>query len=123
MPALNPLSRNLRDWLYAFALVGMLLRVTMPLWAIPQMSGGGFMLMCTSQGMQWQLGDKDDGLAGQQLPCTQCGLQSVALQSLPFTPPAPPPALATQPARHLAPPANAPPFLLAPPNRAPPSFS
>jgi hypothetical protein len=122
MPHLNPLSHNFRDWLYAFALVGMLLRVSMPLWALPQMSEGGFMLMCTSQGMQWQLGEDKGGAASHQLPCLQCGVQIASLQSLPFTPPPP----------RVAPPERprfgealslSPPFLVAPPGRAPPTFS
>lgn len=123
MPALNPLSRNFRDWLYAFALVGMLLRVSMPLWALPQMSEGGFMLMCTSQGLQWQLGEEGKGgAASHQLPCMQCGVQLASLQSFPFNPPAPavaPP----QRLRFVEVLALNPPFLVAPPGRAPPSFS
>jgi len=88
---MNPLSRNFRDWLYAFALVGMLLRVSMPLWALPQMSEGGFMLLCTSQGIQWQLGEEGKGsVAAHQLPCVQCGAHLASLQSFPFTPPPPP---------------------------------
>ena len=123
MTALNPLNRNIRDWLYAFALVGMLLRVSMPLWALPQMSEGGFLLMCTSQGMQWQLStDAGTDGSGVQLPCMQCSAQVASLQSFPFTPPAPPVAAPQRPrfaeALNLQPP-----FLVAPPGRAPPSLS
>lgn len=120
---MNPLSRNCRDWLYAFALVGMLLRVSMPLWALPQMSEGGFMLMCTSQGMQWQLGEEDKGsVAAHQLPCVQCGVQLASLQAFPFTPP-PPPVAAPERPRFAAALTLRPPFLVAPPGRAPPAFS
>ncbi|MCY1269962.1 hypothetical protein D3C76_616420 [compost metagenome] len=122
MLTLNPLSRNFRDWLYAFALVGMLLRVSMPLWALPQMSADGFMLMCTSQGMQWQLGEKDDSISP-QLPCAQCGVQVAVLQSFLFSPPPPPLVQAVQRPRFAEPLGLAPPFLVAPPNRAPPAIS
>ncbi len=123
MPALNPLSRNARDWLYAFALVGMLLRVGMPLWALPQMSEGGFMLLCTSQGMQWQMGDAgDDGVSGLQLPCVQCGTHLASLESIPFVPPAPVMAAPQRP-RFAEALVLSPPFLVAPPGRAPPVFS
>ncbi|WP_068829040.1 hypothetical protein [Pseudomonas sp. BMS12] len=121
MPALNPLSRNFRDWLYAFALVGMLLRVSMPLWALPQMGEGGFMLMCGSQGVQWQLGE-DGQVASQQLPCAQCGAHVASLQSFPFTPPAPPVAPSQRP-RFAEVLSLHPPFLVAPPGRAPPQLS
>ena len=123
MPHLNPLSHNFRDWLYAFALVGMLLRVSMPLWALPQMSEGGFMLMCTSQGMQWQLGEAEKGgVASHQLPCVQCGAHLASLQSFPFTPP--PPAVAPpQRLRFAEMLSLSPPFLVAPPGRAPPTLS
>ncbi|WP_373874074.1 DUF2946 family protein [Pseudomonas tohonis] len=104
-------------------MVGMLLRVTMPLWAMPQMTADGFMLMCTSQGVQWQMGDKGDGVAGQQMPCSQCGMQSATLQTLPFFPPAYPPAPSGQPTQFQPPQGLSPPFLLAPPNRAPPQIS
>jgi hypothetical protein len=123
MTALNPLSRSTRDWLYAFALVGMLLRVGMPLWALPQMSEGGFMLLCTSQGMQWQMGDMDDdGVSGLQLPCVQCGAHLASLESIPFDPPAPAVAAPQRP-RFAEALALSPPFLVAPPGRAPPAFS
>lgn len=123
IPTLNPLSRNFRDWLYAFALVGMLLRVSMPLWALPQMSEGGFMLLCTSHGIQWQLGEEGDGgFSGQQLPCVQCGAHLASLQSFPFTPP-PPPVAPPQRPRFAEVLALSPPFLLAPPGRAPPPLS
>ncbi|WP_043310332.1 DUF2946 family protein [Pseudomonas sp. ML96] len=122
MPALNPLSRNFRDWLYAFALVGMLLRVSMPLWALPQMSEGGFMLMCTSQGMQWQLGEEGKAGASQQMPCVQCGVHVASLQFFPYTPPTPAIAPAQRP-RFAEALSLSPPFLVAPPGRAPPSLS
>lgn len=120
---MNPLSRNFRDWLYAFALVGMLLRVSMPLWALPQMSDAAFMLMCTSHGLQWQIGgEKDAGLAAQQLPCVQCGAHLASLQSFPFTPP-PPPVAAPERPRFAEALSLSPPFLVAPPGRAPPAVS
>lgn len=124
MSSLNPLSRSFRDWLYAFALVGMLLRVSMPLWAMPLMSADGFMLLCTSQGVQWQFSEQgDDSSASQHLPCMQCGAHVASLQSFPFSPP--PPAVAPSPQRprfaELL--ALSPPFLVAPPNRAPPLVS
>ncbi len=123
MLALNPLSRNARDWLYAFALVGMLLRVSMPLWAMPQMSEGGFMLLCTSQGMQWQMGEQDDdGVSSLQLPCVQAGAYLATLESFPFSPPAPAVAAPQRP-RFAEVLTLSPPFLVAPPGRAPPSFS
>lgn len=121
MPALNPLSRNFRDWLYAFALVGMLLRVSMPLWALPQMSEGGFMLLCGSQGMQWQLGEEGE-VTSQQLPCAQCGAHAVSLQSFPFNPP-PPLVVPVERPRFAEVLSLQPPFLVAPPGRAPPQFS
>jgi len=120
---LNPLSRNCRDWLYAFALLGMLLRASMPLWAMPQLAAGGFMLFCTSQGMQWQLGDQSDSAsATHQLPCAQCGAHLASVQSFPFLPPAP---AVSQPQRPYVsgPLQRHPPFLVAPPGRAPPTFS
>ncbi|HSX71141.1 MAG TPA: hypothetical protein VLF16_09415 [Pseudomonas sp.] len=119
---LKPLSRNTHDWLYAFALVGILLRVGMPLWALPLMSESGFMLLCTSQGMQWQLGDEEGGVSGQQLPCVQCGAHVASLQSFAFMPPAPPVAPAQRP-RFAEALSLAPPLLVAPPGRAPPTFS
>lgn len=120
---MNPLSRNFRDWLFAFALVGMLLRVSMPLWALPQMSEGGFMLLCTSQGIQWQLGEEGKGsVAAHQLPCVQCGAHLASLQSFPFTPP-PPPVAAPERPRFAEALNLSPPFLVAPPGRAPPAIS
>ncbi|MDH1055720.1 hypothetical protein [Aquipseudomonas alcaligenes] len=120
---MNPLSRNFRDWLYAFALVGMLLRVSMPLWALPQMSEGGFMLLCTSQGIQWQLGEEGKGsVAAHQLPCVQCGAHLASLQSFPFTPP-PPPVAAPERLRFAEALNLSPLFLVAPPGRAPPAIS
>ncbi|AMR68477.1 hypothetical protein [Aquipseudomonas alcaligenes] len=120
---MNTLSRNFRDWLYAFALVGMLLRVSMPLWALPQMSEGGFMLLCTSQGIQWQLGEEGKGsVAAHQLPCVQCGAHLASLQSFPFTPPRPPVAAPERP-RFAEALSLSPPFLVAPPGRAPPAIS
>jgi len=98
----------------------MLLRVGMPLWALPQMSEGGFMLMCTSQGLQWQLGEEEG--SGLQLPCAQCSAQVAGLQSFPFTPP-PPAVAAPQRPRFAEALALSPPFLVAPPGRAPPSLS
>jgi hypothetical protein len=120
----NPLSRNSRDWLYALALTGMLLRVSMPLWALPQLSADGFMLMCTSAGVQWLLGeDLDNGPSAQQLPCAQCATHAAGLDSQPFSPPAPQP-LAPSPRPRFAEALDrAPPFLVAPPNRAPPRLS
>lgn len=120
---MNPLSRNFRDWLYAFALVGMLLRVSMPLWALPQMSVGGFMLMCGSQGVQWQIGeDGQSGVTSQQLPCAQCGAHAATVQSFPFSPPPPLVAPIERP-RFAEVLSQHPPFLVAPPSRAPPAFS
>ncbi len=121
---LNPLSRSFRDWLYAVALVGMLLRVSMRLWAMPLMSADGFMLMCTSQGVQWQLGEQgDESSASQQLPCMQCGVHLASVQSFPFTPPAPVVAPMPQRPRFAELLALSPPFLVAPPSRAPPLVS
>ncbi|UUY08891.1 hypothetical protein LRS11_02275 [Pseudomonas sp. J452] len=121
---MNPLSRSFRDWLYAFALVGMLLRVSMPLWAMPLMSADGFMLLCTSQGVQWQLSEQgDDSSASQHLPCMQCGAHGASLQSFPFSPPAPAVAPSPQRPRFAELLALSPPFLVAPPGRAPPAFS
>jgi hypothetical protein len=124
MSTLNPLSRSFRDWLYAFALVGMLLRVSMPLWAMPLMSADGFMLLCTSHGVQWQLSEQDDGSpASQQLPCLQCGAHLAGVQSFPFSPPPPVVAPSPQRPRFAELLALSPPFLVAPPNRAPPRVS
>jgi hypothetical protein len=101
----------------------MLLRVGMPLWALPQMSEGGFMLLCTSQGVQWQLGEEGKGdIASHQLPCVQCGAHLASLQSFPFTPPAPPVAPSQRP-RFTEALSLSPPFLVAPPGRAPPAIS
>jgi hypothetical protein len=87
----------------------MLLRVGMPLWALPQMSEGGFMLLCTSQGVQWQLGEEGKG-------------DIASHQSVPFTPPAPPVAPSQRP-RFTEALSLSPPFLVAPPGRAPPAIS
>lgn len=120
---MNPLSRNTRDWLYALALMGLLLRVSMPLWALPQVSQGGFMLMCTSHGQLWQIDDQGDAHSSQQLPCMQCGVHLVSVQSFPFTPPAPLVASTEQRPRFAEALGRQPPFLVAPPGRAPPAFS
>ncbi|MGL4317224.1 MAG: hypothetical protein ACRCTL_11510, partial [Pseudomonas sp.] len=84
----------------------------------------GFMLMCTSHGVQWQLGEEgDDQYASQQLPCVQCGAHLASVQSFPYSPPAPAVAPPPQRPRFAELLALSPPFLVAPPNRAPPLVS
>lgn len=106
-----------RDWLLAFALTGMLLRSTLMVWGASLLAGGDFVLLCTSQGMQWVSMEGEQQVAE---PCAQCATQVSTLPTLAYLPPVPA-SLSLPPLRLEAQVLRwYPPFLLAPPNRAPP---